>query len=175
MSNISATLWRRGENCVWSAQETWVQVPVRECAMVVFYFYMNCNVKYKCDFPVHYSGHPGGTMQVIRSVDQGLIPGPPIYVVSSCVLWSNTSATSLQVLNRNVMWIVRSSITSHHSLPGVLVVQRKGCLWTLCRLRFESLLTRPPRMRYLKKGLNVSRGKHIDVPCRDSNPGLQIW
>ena len=36
-----------------------------------------CDVKYKCDFPAHQSGHPGGAMQVIRSVDQGSIPGPP--------------------------------------------------------------------------------------------------
>ena len=80
-----------------SAQETRVQVPL--CAVVLSYFYMNCNVKYKCDFSAHHSGCPGGALQVIRSVVQGSSPGkghPRGFLL--CIVMSNTSVTSLQVL-----------------------------------------------------------------------------
>ena len=70
-------------------------------------------------FLVHHSGRPGGAPQSDAGYQicrPGFDSRPPIYVVSSCALWSNTSATSLQVFNRNLMWIVRSSITSDHCL-----------------------------------------------------------
>ena len=61
--------------------------------------YMNCNVKYKCDFLVHHSGRPGGAMQSAAGY-QICRPGfesrqgTSICGFLLCIVTSNTTATS---------------------------------------------------------------------------------